>query len=217
MLIVGAKGFAKEVLEVCYQLEMNEEIYFFDNVSDDLPTHLYDKFKILRNFDEVAELFRKGEKKFTIGIGNPTTRYKMQNKFKELGGEFSSIISPFAHIGHFDNEIGIGSNIMTGTVITNSITLGEGALVNLNCTIGHDTVIGKFVEMSPDTHFSGNSKIGDFCIFGTNSTVLPKVTIGSNVIVGAGSVITKDIPSNSLVVGVPGKIVKELPELIFEK
>ncbi|MNG38364.1 Maltose O-acetyltransferase [compost metagenome] len=52
-------------------------------------------------------------------------------------------------------------------------------------------------------------------MLGTNATVLPKVTIGKNVIVGAGAVVTKDVPDNSLVVGIPGKIIKELPSLNF--
>lgn len=215
MLIVGAKGFAKEVLEVLYQLNDIENVVFYDDVSEDLPKQLYDRFDILRNAEEVEKYFKNIDNRFTIGIGGPVLRKKMFDKFTDLGGVFTSIISPKANIGHFGNEIKNGTNVMTGTVITNDIHLGKGVLVNLNCTIGHDSTIGDFVEMSPGVHISGNCKIGNYSNIGTNATILPKITIGENVIVGAGSVVTKDIPSNCLVVGVPAKIIKELPLLNF--
>lgn len=213
MLIVGAKGFAKEVLEVLYQLNDIENVVFYDDVSEDLPKQLYEHFDILRNAEEVEKYFQNVDNRFTIGIGGPILRKKMFDKFTALGGEFISTISPKATIGHFGNEIGNGSNVMTGTVITNDIHLGKGVLVNLNCTIGHDSSIGDFVEMSPGVHVSGNCKIGSYSNIGTNATILPKITIGENVIVGAGSVVTKDVPSNCLVVGVPAVIKKELEPL----
>ena len=214
MVIIGAKGFAKEVLEVFWQINQNEEIVFFDNISTDIGDLLYAKFRILKSISEAEEYFSlKDDTRFTIGIGNPINRFKLYKTFLAIGGTFSSSISPYAKIGHFDNSIENGCNIMTGKVITNSIKIGKGALINLNCTIGHDCTIGEFVEMSPGTHISGNCKIGSFSVFGTNSTVLPKLTLGDNVIVGAGAVVTKDIPANSLVVGIPAKVVKDLPNI----
>ena len=57
MIIVGSKGFAKEVLEVIWQKEQNENIVFFDNISTDISDYLYDKFKIIRNFEDVSNYF----------------------------------------------------------------------------------------------------------------------------------------------------------------
>lgn len=215
MLIIGAKGFAKEVLEVLHQNNLSNNLAFYDDVNEDIGDYLYNKFPILKSNEEAANYFKTNDKHFTIGIGNPILRKKLYEKFTLLGGIFSSTISPKAVIGNFGNTINQGCNIMTGTVITNDITIGFGSLINLNCTIGHDCIIGDFVEMSPGVNISGNCVIGDYSVFGTNATVLPKITIGKNVIVGAGSVVTKDIPDNTLVVGIPAKIVKELPPLDF--
>jgi acetyltransferase-like isoleucine patch superfamily enzyme len=63
--------------------------------------------------------------------------------------------------------------------------------------------------MSPGVHVSGNCQIGDFCNIGTNATILPRVKLGNNVTIGAGAVVTKDIPDNCVAVGVPAKIIKQ--------
>ncbi len=216
MLIVGAKGFAKEVLEVIWQNEQNEAIAFFDNVSPNIEDKLFGRFRVLRTFEQVSAFFSEtGDPRVALGIGGPRARYILYQKFQKLSAQFPSAISPFARIGHFDATIGEACNIMTGVVITNSIQIGKGVLLNLNCTIGHDTVIGDFVEMSPGTAVSGRCHIGRFSVLGTNSIVIPDVTIGENVVVGAGAVVTKDVPPNSLVVGMPAVIKKELPPLDF--
>jgi sugar O-acyltransferase (sialic acid O-acetyltransferase NeuD family) len=136
--------------------------------------------------------------------------------FAKLGGNLMSIISPQSNIGNFGVRIGDGVNLMTGTTVTNDVEIGTGSLINLHCTIGHDSILGEFVELSPGVHVSGNCTIGDFCNIGTNAVLLPKITLGENVIVGAGAVVTKDVPPNSLVVGLPAKVVKELSP-IFRK
>jgi sugar O-acyltransferase (sialic acid O-acetyltransferase NeuD family) len=175
---------------------------------------LWNKYRILKTEAEAKNHFIQNSN-FTLGIGNPLLRMKLYNKFKLLGGVITSTISPLATIGVNDNYIKSGANIMTGSVLTSSIHIGSCVLINLNCTIGHDCIIGDYVELSPGVHVSGNCKIGNFVNIGTNATILPGIKIGNNVTVGAGSVITKDIPDNSLVVGVPGKVIKELPPIVW--
>ena len=99
---------------------------------------------------------------------------------------------------------------MTYVVLTNSITIGRGCLLNLHVSIGHDTHVGDFVEMSPGVRISGNCQIGNYCNLGTNAVVLPGVNLGDNVVVGAGAVVTEDVPANTMVVGVPARKIKEL-------
>ena len=208
MLIVGAKGFAKEVLEVLHQSNDIDHLVFYDDVNLNIPTLLYDRFSIIQSFDEAKYFFETVEQRFTVGIGNPMLRQTLANKFITIGGKFTSTISPKADIGHYGNEIGIGCNIMSGTILTNDIKVSEGVLINLNCTVGHDCVIGKYVEMSPGVHISGNCQIGDFCNIGTNATILPRVKLGNNVTIGAGAVVTQDIPDNAVAVGIPAKVIK---------
>ena len=208
MIVVGAKGFAKEVLEVLQQLGQTENLVFFDNVSSDVGSNLYG-FPILKTKEEVFKYFKQLDNNFVLGIGNPKLRMRLSQEFRELGGNIQSVISPYAHIGHFNTNISNGCNIMTGTVITNDVLIDECCLINLNCTIGHDVKIGSFTEINPGVHISGNVTIGKESFIGTGSTILPGIIIGENVTIGAGAVVTKNIPDNCLAIGVPAKIKNE--------
>ncbi len=215
MIIIGAKGFAKEVLEVLYQLNQTENLVFYDDLNHDIPDFLYNKFKILKNIQEAQKYFKEIDNRFTIGIGNPVLRKKMYDKFTFLGGIYTSTISKTANLGNYDVKIGQGTNILTGAIFSNSTTVGIGCIVYYNSIITHDCIIGNFVELSPNTIILGRSIIGDFSQIGANATILPDIKIGKNVVVGAGSVVTKDVPDNCLVVGTPAIIKKMLPRLEF--
>ncbi len=207
MLIIGAKGFAKEVLEIFHQQNKLSNIYFYDDVTKNVGDKLF-QFPIFKSEEAVAILF-KTDNQFTIGVGNPITRELLYKKFLHLGGKFVSSISPLAVIGNYGNQIEEGCNIMTGTIITNDITIKKGCLINLNCTVGHDTYIGEFTELSPGVSVSGNCTIGAYCTIGTNATILPKVIIGNNVTVGAGAVVVKNIADGETVVGIPAKPISK--------
>lgn len=215
MLIIGAGGHAKEVLEVFYQNNALENIYFFDDVTENMPNMIYQKFKVIKTISEVENLFKIRENTFVLGVGSSFIRYKLAKKFIALGGKLCSAVSPFAQIGHYEVVLGKGVDIMTNTVITNNVIIGEGTLLNRNTNISHDAIIGKYCEFSPSVNISGNCTIGNFCSFGTGAIVLPKITIGDNVIVGAGAVVTQGVESNSVVVGIPAKVIRKLEPLNF--
>lgn len=211
MIVVGAKGFAKEVLEVLHQLNRIDKLCFYDEISDKLPSKLFGKFHCIKSVGELKSYVKnKNDLEFTLGIGSPQLRKTLTSKFEKLGLKLVSTISPNAQIGHYDVVLKEGVNCMGGVIITNSILIGKGCLINLNCTIGHDTVIGQFVELSPGVHISGNCFVGNYVTIGTNATVLPKVKVGEGAIVGAGAVVTKDVPEYSLAVGIPAKVIKKL-------
>lgn len=210
MVIVGTQGFAKEVLEIFNQFNLIDGIVFYDDYTEGLGDLLYDKFKIIKSESILEEYFRKEDNRFVLGIGNPSLRESLTKKLIKLGGVLESIISPYARIGGFNNSIEPGCTIMTGAIITNDITLGNGCLINLNVTIGHDSVLGDFVELSPNVNISGRCKIGSYTSVGTGAILIPDMVIGKNCVVAAGAVVTKNVPDNCLVAGVPAVIKKKI-------
>ena len=116
----------------------------------------------------------------------------------------------------FDNgkNIHIGNNFTANFNLTildiKEVYIGDNVMIGPNTTI---TTVGH--PLSPKdrrAHLAQGSeiRIGNDVWLGANVTILPGVTIGDNVVVGAGAVVTKDIPPNSLALGVPARVVKEL-------
>jgi len=205
MLIIGAKGFAKEVLEVIYQGKIPSKIAFYDDVNTSLAGFLYDQFEIIKSGEEAGRFFREQGNAFCLGIGNPMIRKKMADRFSDVGGDLTSIVSPKSSVGSFGTTLGKGVCIMTGVIITNDVMIGDGCLVNLNVTIGHDCMIGEFCELSPGVHVSGKCTIGKFCNIGTGAVLLPGISVGDHCVIGAGAVVTKNIAPGSTVAGIPAK------------
>ncbi len=101
------------------------------------------------------------------------------------------------------------------------VEIGEDCLISSNVSFfTHDGSIkvvnglGKFDGKKAD--LLGRIKIGNNCFIGANSIILRNVTIGNNCIVGAGAVVTKDVPDNSIVGGVPARIIGDV-ESWYEK
>lgn len=210
MLIVGAKGFAKEVLEIFHQKDETENLFFYDDISTDLPDLLYDQFKVLKSEEEAKTIFEGISNEFTLGIGNPKLRNKLSEKFETLGGKLSSAISQYAEIGSYGVEIGEGCNILGGARISNDVTIGSGTIVYYNSIITHDVKIGKFCEISPGVTLLGRCTVGEFVKIGAGAIIFPDVNIGSNSVIAAGAVVRNDVPENTMAAGVPATIKKTI-------
>lgn len=89
------------------------------------------------------------------------------------------------------------------------IVIGSTAQIGDNCTIFPNVVFGAAYSPSkPIPRGRRHPKCGNNCIFGANSSIIGDITIGNNVTVGAGAVVTKDVPDNTLVIGVNKQIGK---------
>ncbi len=113
-----------------------------------------------------------------------------------------------------DSIVGRNAIVETNTLIGKRVTIQTGCYITADMVIEDEVFIGPCCSSSNDKYMGmGNFKhqgpvIKRGAKIGNNATLLPAITIGENAIVGAGSVITKDIPANKVVVGNPGKIIK---------
>jgi sugar O-acyltransferase (sialic acid O-acetyltransferase NeuD family) len=151
-----------------------------------------------------------------LGIGLPLSRNRLYTIFTRQGGLIKSVVSKTAITGSFNTVIEDGCTIMDHVILSNNVKIGFGSLLNVFTFVAHDARVGKFADIAPRVTISGNCVIDDYVTIGTNAVILPKVNIGRNVIIGAGSIVKNNIPSNSLVIGSPGKVIKKLPELVVD-
>lgn len=208
MIVIGSKGFAREVLDVL-EKNGNTEIFFFDNVNVLESDFLYNKYLIYKSFDEIKTHFEEKSNKYTLGLGNPKRRELLANQLNELGGSLESTISCYSKIGNHDVYIGRGSNILHNALISNSTSIGMGCIIYYNVQITHDCEIGNFVQISPNVTVLGRVKIGDHTVIGASATILPDIVIGKNVIIGAGAVVVNNISDSTVVAGVPAKYLRQ--------
>jgi len=114
----------------------------------------------------------------------------------------------------------MGVKIGTGTMISigAKIDVGSGSVVIGNkCTITHGTVVlshdAGAARMKKHAKSICTTTIENNVFIGVNCVILPGITIGENSIIGAGTVVTKSVPRNSVVVGNPGKVIRARDDL----
>lgn len=129
-------------------------------------------------------------------------------------GEGACIEPPF-YLTH-GSRLHVGKHFYAnwGATIVNDIDvyIGDNVMFATNVSIA---VTGHPVhhELRPRANqFSFPVRIGNNVWIGTNVVILPGVTIGDNAVIGAGSVVTKDIPANTVAVGVPCKVIREITD-----
>lgn len=204
-MIVGAKGHAKEILDLLQEDRVRDELYFFDNVTQTTDTNFLG-YPLVRSLNDLEKLFFH-DPRFMLGLGGTKRRRDLVDTFGELGGKLISVISQSAKVSN-NSRIGNGVNIMSFSSISGDAVVGEGVLVHSHCSIHHDCHIGAYSEISPGARILGYSRIGRTCSIGSNAVILPGITITDNVIVGAGAVVTKDIEREGVYVGTPSRKIK---------
>lgn len=128
---------------------------------------------------------------------------------------FSSPVDYAKRVGvNVKGELHIYGNVHWGSepwIITlgNNVHLTEGVSF-----LTHDAGVLIFKKDIPDLELTKPITVGNDVYIGSNSMILPGVHIGNKVIIGCGTVVTKDIEDNSVVVGVPGKVIKTADEYL---
>jgi sugar O-acyltransferase (sialic acid O-acetyltransferase NeuD family) len=207
--IFGAGGFGREVHDLIdqineFKLEWNFVGFFDDN------TNTPNTVKGCPYIGGMNVLNSYSEKLYVvIAIGEPETKQKILSSITNPNVLFATLVHPRAILGNSNYlTIGEGSIITAGVVITTNIKIGKHVILNLNCTVGHDTEISDFCAFMPSVNISGDVFIGEKVYVGTGAQIINQLSIGENTTVGAGSVVTKNIPANCVAVGIPAKIIK---------
>lgn len=197
VILVG--GF-HEVIELCEKAGYN--------IVGIIDSHLHDSYMgypIIGSDADAESLFPKyGKYKLVITPDSPQVREKLVSIYESIGYDFATIISPFANISKL-STIGKGAIIQDGVNVSACTKIGNYVKLNTNANVMHDNVISDFVTVAPNAVTLGRINVGHSSYIGANATILPETIIGCCVIVGAGSVVTKNVPDNSKVKGVPAK------------
>jgi len=209
LVIIGASGFGREVLWTirdCNNLESKYDVLGFIDDNSSLNGKKLDELSVIGDLDWLAQNLKK-DVKCVIAIADCNIRKQIAQKILHLGFSFETIIHPSVKHSSFV-EIGCGTIIQAGCILTVDVKIGKHVHINLNTTVGHDSIIEDFVTLNPGIHVNGNTTIQEGSFVGSGTVMKQGLTVGKWTIIGAGSVLIKDLPSKALYVGVLGKIKK---------
>ncbi len=207
--IFGVGGFGREVLALIKDINRLVPTWNIIGFFDDG----YEKGVMVNgypNLGQTADL-NKWETPLclAVSIGSPVIKKKILDKITNPLVDYPTLIHPTVWIGDRDFvEIGKGCIVCAGNMITTNIKIEDFVILNLECTVGHDTIIKKYAAFMPSVNISGEVTVGEGVYVGTGAKIINQLEIGDYTIVGAGAVVSKTLPSHCTAVGIPAKPIK---------
>ena len=195
-ILMGAGGHGAVVAEAI-ELSGGQILNFIDHdvLKIDVLGH-----SVIRNENSISD---EGHK-FIITIGDNATR---KTRALELYRLYGKIIHPSAIVSK-RAVIGEGTVIMAGVCVNTNVTIGKHCIINTSATIDHDCFLEDYVHVAPSASLAGNVTVGQGTLIGLGTFIIQGVNIGKWCIIGAGSVIIRDVPDYSVVAGAPAKFIR---------
>lgn len=209
LLIIGAGGFGREVAWLIERINCLQRTWNLVGFLDD-DKSLHGTFlNGIRVIGDMSYVANYKEAFFVCAVGDSTTRERIVKKAKEISPDvrFATLIDPSVLMSDIVS-IDEGSIICAGSILTVNLHIGKHVIINLDCTIGHDALLSDFVTVYPSVNISGSTSIEECSEIGTGTQIIQGKRIGSRSIVGAGSVVVKDIPKDCTAVGCPARPIK---------
>ena len=197
ILIIGAGGHGKVVCDIAKNLY--KEVIFVDDHK------IGQEILSCPVAYSVEEALKQEPCDFIVAIGSNEIREKLFYTFLNAGFRAVNLIHKSAIIGE-GVEIGVGSVVFANAVINPDAKIGLGCIINTCASVDHDCVIGDFSHVCPSSHLAGTVSVGKNCTLGIGSSVINNINICSDVYVGAGGVVVKDLTEPGTYVGVPARL-----------
>lgn len=206
--IIGAGGFGREVKTIIDSINKISSTYNFIGFYDDGKEKgtIVNGFPVLGGVNDINSVTE--ELSIAIAIGNPKTKKKIVSLINNNVISYPNIISPNSEISEDFVSLGKGNIICSGVIITCNIEIKDFVILNLMCTVGHDTVINDYSSFMPSVNISGEVDIQEGVYVGTGAKIINQLEIGEFTIVGAGAVVSKSLPAKCTAVGIPAKPIK---------
>ena len=210
-VIFGAGGHGREVLDSCLAAEAEDatDLHVIGFIDDDASSHgsNVSNRPVLGGIDWLRA--RVGSDiRILVGVGSPVVHRQIVLRVADMGFRFGSTTHPSVQVSPFA-RIGEGTIISVNALVMTGAHIGRHVNVNTGVSIAHDVVIDDFVNLAPRVALAGNVHVGTGSDIGIGASVIQGITIGEWAVVGAGAVVIKDVPANSLVAGVPATVKKQ--------
>lgn len=200
LILIGGGGHCKSVIDVAESAGYN--IIGILDIPENIGKSVLD-YKVIGTDDDILQFADKAEFIITVGfIKSPAIRMRIFDKVKEAGGKLATIIASTAHVSRYAS-LGEGTVVMHQAVVNAGARIGENCIINTFCNIEHDALIGDQCHISTGAMINGDCKVGKLCFIGSQSVLANGISICDDVIVGAGSLVRKNILKPGIYSGNP--------------
>ncbi len=212
VVIVGAGGFGRIVLDVLKdqnKAAKTWDILGFIDENRAIEGKMINGCQVLGGLDWF-EKHRNHHIGCVCAIGDCKTRKEVVQRLERTGVDFINVVHPATFIS---DSVRLGRDVVVcaGTHLTPNTDVGDHVHINVNCAIGHDVVVGPYCTISALVNINGYDRLEEGVFVGAAATFIPEVSVGKWTTIGAGAVVTKDIPENVIAVGLPAKVIKTKP------
>ena len=192
IVIIGAGGVGREVawiIEEINEVKPTWNIVGFVDENREMHNKELNGYKVLGGIEALDKLEVKPY--VVVAIANCEVKKNIVARLEEKY-KFATVIYPTVRVSKYI-EIGEGSIIYPGVILTVNTKIGNHVIISGNCGIGHDTVIGDYSSVLWGSCFSGYDVIREECFIGVGCKIAQGIDITSGSRVVTGSVVTEDI------------------------
>ena len=198
LILLGGGGHCKSVIDVAesagYTIlgildkpcEVGKKVLAYEVIGSDAD---------MRKYADEAEFI------VTVGqIKSPEVRIRLHQMLADAGCKLATIISPTAHVSKYAT-VDEGTVVMHQAVVNADAKIGKGCIINTMANIEHDAVIGDYCHIS--TGAMVNGKVGERSFIGSQAVLANCISVGADIVVGAGSLVRKSIAEKGIYSGNP--------------
>lgn len=207
VLILGAGGHGAVVADILQQRHAQHPEWEPIGFLDDDPARHRAPVLGLPVLGKISDLSGIAHDAVILAIGNNTIRQTLYVALLAQGEQFAVACHPRAIVAP-DVTLGPGTVVAAGVVVNPGTRIGENVILNTGCTVDHHNHVHEHVHIAPGAHLGGDVVIETGALVGMGALILPGRRVGTWAQVGAGAVVTKDLPPGAVAMGVPAKPVR---------
>lgn len=202
--LMGASGHGKVCADIAEEVG-NFAVDFYDDNYQALGDRI-GNWPVIGNFDVLMNQADQYDAVF-VAIGDNKIRLDFCKLILAAGLPLATLISPSAHISPYA-QVEAGSVVMPRAVINADASVGLGSIINSGAIVEHECKLGQGVHISPNATLGGAVTVGRLSWIGIGACVKQVIDIGDEVVIGAGSVVLKNVADHHTLVGNPAKILE---------
>ena len=211
IVIIGAGGVGRETALIIQDInKVNKEWNLLGFIDDnaDIKGSKVNGYEVLGNLS-FLENYNK-EIYVVCAIANYKIKKTIIEKLKNNTNiKYATLVHPSTKINN-TVEIGEGCIVYQNVILTANISIGNHVIISPRCGIGHDARVENYCSLLWNVSVSGNVLLKEGVLLGSASTIIQGLTVGEGSILGAGTVVIRDIADNVTAVGNPARILKKM-------